>query len=143
MMKAYDIAVLRPDQAARAYVLMQLAAPSLDFETWKTVAADGVRRSKFLAVTDARGCVRGICVLCTRNHPIAGQLMDIPIFVVASTVGENDIAEDLFAAARDRAVAANCSSLRVWGFAPENWQRLADDDFINRWDHGLMYWLDS
>lgn len=141
MEAGFHIGLLRTDQIERAYVVIQAAMPALSFDAWRAVVDDPFHRGEFVVATDMQEYVRGLCLARIENHLIAGRLLDVPIFIVASLVDEDGIAEALFNFLRRRAIDARCSHLRLWTLRPDNWDRLSDDVFRNRWDHGLIYRL--
>ncbi|WP_454856727.1 hypothetical protein [Rhizobium binxianense] len=137
----FHIGLLRTDQIERAYVVIHAAMPALSFDAWRAAVDNPFHRREFIAATDMQGYVRGLCLARVENHPIVGRLFDVPIFIVTSPIAEERIAEALFNFLRRRAADARCSHLRLWTLTPDNWDRLSDDVFRNRWDHGLIYRL--
>jgi hypothetical protein len=143
MSAGYEIGPLRANQIERAYVVMQAAMPELALERWRRAVGTVFQRHRFTVAEDPNGYVRGLCLADTVEHPIAGRLLDIPVFIVISPVHEDRIAQDLFALMKRRGVDAGCSHMRFWTLNADNWERLADEAFRDRWDHGLVYRLGS
>jgi hypothetical protein len=139
MEAGFHIGLLRTDQIERAYVVINAAIPDLSYDAWRAVVDDPVHRREFVVATDTQGYVRGLCLARVEDHPVAGRILDVPIFIVTSLLNEGEIAGALFNVFRRRAIDARCSHLRFWTLTPDNWDRLSDDTFRNRWDHGLIY----
>lgn len=139
MSPGFEIGPLQADQIERAYVVIQAAMPALPYSSWHDAVGDPYHRRRFVAAADVNGYVRGLYLARTEEHPIAGRLLDVPIFIVISPIEEERIAEELFEHIECRAIASGCKYLRFWAVTSDNWKRLADPAFKNRWDHGLMY----
>ncbi len=143
MNTGYEIGPLQANQIERAYVVVQAAMPGLAWDRWRATVGSVFERHRFTVATDPNGYVRGLCLARMFEHPIAGRVLDIPIFIVISPIDEDRIAQDLFALMKRRAVSSHCSHMRFWTLASENWEHLTDEAFRNRWDHGLVYRLES
>lgn len=138
MVSRFRIAPLDVAQIERAYVVAQAAMPCLTLASWRHVSCGSERRN-FIAAVDINDHVRGLCHTRIENHPIAGRLFDIAIFIVVSPLHEQEIAATLFAMVRKQAIEASCKYLRVWTLRPENWSLLDDREFRHRWDHGSIH----
>jgi hypothetical protein len=136
----YSVGTLRPGLAVPAYALVQAVAPSFAATDWEAVV-NATERWRCVVIEDCAGYVRGLSVFSVRRHPTGGMLMDIPFFVIGSAVNDSEIAERLFANLRTR--AAGCQFMRFWSSPPGNMDALEDEALFRRWDHGLMYRLDS
>jgi hypothetical protein len=84
--------------------------------------------------------VRGLAAYRIGTHPIAGRLMDVPIFVAASVIDDVAIADVLFTSLRRRSVG--CDFMRLWGRFPSSFAEMENEDRFHRWDHGLMVRVD-
>lgn len=139
MSPGFEIGPLQADQVERAYVVIQAAMPTLPYSSWDAAVGDPSQRRRFFVAADPNGYVRGLYLARAEEHPIAGRLLDVPIFIVISPIEEERIAEKLFEHIECRAIANRCNYLRFWAVTADNWKRLADPAFRNRWDHGLIY----
>ncbi|WFU04903.1 hypothetical protein QA648_29550 (plasmid) [Rhizobium sp. CB3171] len=139
----YEIGPLQANQIERAYLVVQAVMPGLAWDRWRAAVGTVFERQRFTVATGPNDCVRAVCLARVFEHPIAGRLFDIPIFVVISPLDEERIARELFSLMKGRAIGAGCSHMRFWTLNDEVWERLADEGFRNRWDHGLVYRLES
>jgi hypothetical protein len=123
------------DDALPAYSLIQVAAPCFSPDEWGQVVA---RADRWMSVslTDPAGFMRGLAVYRIGMHPIAGRLMDVPIFVAASVIDDVTIADLLFTSLRRR--SAGCDFIRFWGRFPSDFADMENESTFCRWDHGLM-----
>lgn len=139
MSQGLEIGPLQADQIERAYIVIQASMPTLPHSSWHAAVGDSFQRRRFSVAADVNGYVRGLCLARTEQHPTAGRLLDVPIFIIISPIEEDRIAEELFEHIKRQAIANRCSYLRFWTMTPDNWKRFDDTAFKNRWDHGLMY----
>ncbi|EJC75153.1 hypothetical protein Rleg10DRAFT_3725 [Rhizobium leguminosarum bv. trifolii WSM2012] len=140
MTSGYCVRLLHMDDALHAYSLIQVAAPSFSAENWAQVVTSADRWT-LLSLEDPAGYVRGLAVYRIGTHPIAGRLMDIPIFLPASVIDDVTIADVLFTSLRKR--SAGCSFMRFWGRFPSDFAEMENEDRFRRWDHGLMVRVDQ
>ncbi|MBX4908811.1 MULTISPECIES: hypothetical protein [Rhizobium] len=138
MTSELKIGQLQETQIERAYVVAQAAMPRLTLASWRQVTSGSERRN-FIVAADIDDRVRGLCHARIENHPLAGRLFDVAIFIVVSAFREQEIAAKLFSNVRNKAIDANCNYLRVWTLRPENWSLLDDREYRHRWDHGSMH----
>ncbi|MCW1413639.1 hypothetical protein OLZ32_35530 [Rhizobium sp. 1AS11] len=139
MTSEYCVRPLHMDDALRAYSLVQVAAPCFSADDWAQVVASADRWT-LVSLKDPPGYVRGMAVYRIGTHPIAGRLMDIPLFVAASVIDDVTIADVLFTSLRRR--SAGCDFMRLWGRLPSNFAEMENEDKFLRWDHGLMVRVD-
>lgn len=140
MTSEYCVRPLHMDDALRAYSLIQVAAPCFSADDWAQVVAS-TDRWTLVAVKDPQGYMRGLAVYRIGTHPIAGRLMDIPIFAVASVIDDVTIANLLFTSLRRR--SAGCDFMRFWAQFPGDFSEIESEDRFRRWDHGLMVRVDQ
>ncbi|MBB6303770.1 hypothetical protein [Rhizobium leucaenae] len=95
-----------------------------------------------VVATDTAGYVRGLTLSSTGKHPVAGKLLDVPVFAVGSAVDDTSIAERLFSEARRRAIVSKSRFMRIWAPAPTTFEHLYDLQHYNNWNHGLMCRID-
>ncbi|WP_064695766.1 hypothetical protein [Rhizobium aegyptiacum] len=139
MTLGYCVRLLHMDDALHAYSLIQVVAPCFSAENWARVVTSADRWT-LVSLEDPAGYVRGVAVYRIGAHPIAGQLMDIPIFVAASVIDDVTIAEVLFTSLRKR--STGCNFMRVWGRFPSDFAEMENQDRFRQWDHGLMIRVD-
>ncbi|TCL69680.1 hypothetical protein EV286_108253 [Rhizobium sp. BK251] len=137
----YDIGPLRASQVDRAYAVMQAVMPGLAIERWRGAVGTIFERNRFTVATDRQGYVRGMLLARLCDHPFAGRLFDVPIFIVVSPLHEDGIARELFGLVKQRALDARCVYMRFWTLGTDDWDKIADEAFRDRWDHGLVYRL--
>jgi hypothetical protein len=135
---AYCLDTLRPHQVERAYLLMHAVARDLTLADWRRTVASLFRREEIVTATNPTGVVQGVCIFRIREHVTAGRLLDIPFLVATSAGDQEGVAAVLFGYLKDRARTDGCGSIRVWSLAADNWQRMRDAAYIERWDHGVM-----
>jgi len=140
MKSGYHVRPLAFEDALSAYSLIQMAVPSFPGEDWGQVIASGVRWT-LIAVKDPGGYVRGLAAYRIETHPAAGELMDVPFFVVASVMNDDAIASILFTSLRRR--SAGCKHIRFWSKFPSNFVEMESEERFRLWDHGLMFRLDQ
>ncbi|MBB3355723.1 hypothetical protein FHT70_005689 [Rhizobium sp. BK049] len=140
MTSGYYVRLLDMNDALQAYSLIQVAAPCFSAENWAQVVTSADRWT-LVSLEDPAGYVRGLAVYRIGAHPIAGRLMDIPIFVAASVIDEVTIADVLFTSLKTR--SAGCSFMRFWGRFPSDFAEMENVDRFLRWDHGLMVRVDQ
>lgn len=140
MTSGYRVRLLHTDDALRAYSLIQMAAPCISADDWAQVVASTDRWS-LVSLKDPAGYVRGLAAYRIGIHPIAGRLMDVPIFVVASVIDDVTIADVLFTSLRRRSVG--CDFMRLWRRPPSDFAEMENEDRFCRWDHGLMVRVDQ
>lgn len=136
----YRIEALAQQKALSAFALLHAVEPSFPVEDWDALAAPGSRWTCVVA-QDRQGYVRGLAVYRMRKHPVAGDLMDVPIFIAASVVDDAGIAEQAFEWLRNR--ASRCNYIRVWSAIPKALAYMQDEATFTRWDHGLIYRVHS
>ncbi|MGO7632908.1 hypothetical protein AB9F42_04020 [Rhizobium leguminosarum] len=139
MTSGYCVRLLHLDDALIAYSLIQVAAPCFSADDWAQVVASA-DRWKLVSLKDPAGYVRGMAVYRIGTHPIAGRLMDIPLFVAASVIEDVTITDVLFTSLRRR--SAGCDYMRFWGRFPSDLTEMENEDKFLRWDHGLMVRVD-
>lgn len=140
MKSGYRINSLHVGNALRAYCLMQLAAPGFPPCHWAELVAK-TTRWKVLSLEDAGGYVRGLAAYRIRRHPVAGDLLDVPIFLALSTLHDEAIADMMFTSLRRRSMA--CDYVRVWTRLPSDFTEMEDEGKFSRWDYGLMVKVDQ
>ncbi|NEJ74731.1 hypothetical protein GR197_30110 [Rhizobium phaseoli] len=140
MTSGYRVHLLHTDDAPRAYSLIQVAAPCFSADDWAEVVASADRWT-LVSLKDPAGYVRGLAAYRIGTHPIAGRLMDVPIFVAASVIDDVTVADVLFTSLRRR--SAGCDFMRLWGRFPSDFAEMEDEDKFCRWDHGLMVRVDQ
>jgi len=136
----FVIGPLQEDQIDRTYVIAQAAMPDLTLDSWRRVSGGSERRN-FIVATDTRGYSRGLCHVRLEEHPIAGPLFDVAIFIVINPLHEHEIAAALFTSIERQAIDAKSKYLRFWTLQPAIWRLLDDQKFRHRWDHGVIYQL--
>ncbi|WP_160003227.1 hypothetical protein [Rhizobium sp. 18055] len=139
MDRGYRVHPLRLDKALQAYSLIHLAEPHFRADEWAELVASA-HRWLIISLEDATGYVRGLAAYRIEKHPVAGELMDVPIFLAASVIDDVAIAEKMFAALRKK--SAECRYMRVWTNLPRNFAEMENEDKFLRWDHGLMVKID-
>ncbi|MGO8022897.1 hypothetical protein [Rhizobium leguminosarum] len=139
MTSGYWVRLLHLDDALIAYSLIQVAAPCFSADDWAQVVASA-DRWKLVSLKDPAGYVRGMAVYRIGTHPIAGRLMDIPLFIAASVIEDVTITDVLFTSLRRR--SAGCDYMRFWGRFPSDLTEMENEDKFLRWDHGLMVRVD-
>ncbi|MGO7956949.1 hypothetical protein [Rhizobium leguminosarum] len=139
MTSGYCVRLPHLDDALIAYSLIQVAAPCFSADDWAQVVASA-DRWKLVSLKDPAGYVRGMAVYRIGTHPIAGRLMDIPLFVAASVIEDVTITDVLFTSLRRR--SAGCDYMRFWGRFPSDLTEMENEDKFLRWDHGLMVRVD-
>ncbi len=137
MRSCYALGPMRAGQILRAFALVNAVGSHLKLERWKLIAEQGHRA--IIVVADGAGYVRGLTLSSAVIHPIAGRLMDVPIFIAASAADEGGIARMLFHDVKRRAALLGCDFLRIWTVTPATIDSLDDFSYFDRWDHGLMY----
>lgn len=140
MTSGYCARQLHPDDALIAYSLIQVATPCFSADDWTKVVANAERWT-LVSLTDSAGYVRGLAAYRIGAHPIAGRLMDIPLFVAASVIDDMTIADLLFTSLRRRSVG--CAFMRLWARFPCDFAEMENEDRFRRWDHGLMVKVDQ
>jgi hypothetical protein len=135
---AYCIDTLRPHQVERAYLLMHAVARDLTLADWQHAVGSLFRREEIVTATNPIGVVQGLCIYRIREHVTAGRLLDIPFLVATSAGDQEGVAAVLFRYLKERARTDGCGSIRVWSLTADNWRRMQDAAFIERWDHGVM-----
>lgn len=140
MTSGYCVRLLHMDDALHAYSLIQVAAPCFSAVDWAEVVASADRWT-LVTLKDPAGYVRGLAVYRIGPHPIAGRLMDVPIFVAASVIDDVTIADVLFTSLRRR--SAGCNFMRFWARCPSDLTEMENEDRFRRWDHGLMVRVDQ
>ncbi|TAY53000.1 hypothetical protein [Rhizobium leguminosarum] len=139
MTSGYCVRLLHLDDALIAYSLIQVAAPCFSADDWAQVVANADRWT-LVSLKDPAGYVRGLAAYRIGAHPIAGRLMDVPIFAVASVIDDMTITDLLFTSLRRR--SAGCDYMRFWAQFPGDFSEMESDDRFRRWDHGLMFRID-
>lgn len=139
MTSGYRVHLLHTDDALRAYSLIEVVAPCFSVDDWAQVVASADRWT-LVSLKDPAGYVRGLAASRIGIHPIAGLLMDVPIFVAASVIDDVTIADVLFTSLRRRSVG--CDFMRLWGVFPRDFKEMENEDRFCRWDHGLMVRVD-
>ncbi|CAN7324588.1 hypothetical protein [Rhizobium leguminosarum] len=139
MTSGYHVRLLHTDDALHAYSLIQVAAPCFSADDWAQVVASADRWT-LVSLKDPAGYVRGLAAYRIGTHPIAGRLLDVPIFVAASVIDDVAIADVLFSSLRRRSVG--CDFMRLWGRFPSSFAEMENEDRFHRWDHGLMVRVD-
>ncbi|UIY30087.1 hypothetical protein LZK73_04930 [Neorhizobium galegae] len=91
----YDVGVLDAADVYRAFAVVQLVMSGLDLQTWERLTASASLRRNWLAVTDARGYVRGLCHVFAREHPVYGRQLEIPVFASIGLVDNQGVAKRL------------------------------------------------
>lgn len=140
MTLGYCVRPLHMDDALRAYSLIHVAAPCFSADDWAQVVASADRWT-LVSLKDPAGYVRGLAVYRIGPHPVAGRLIDIPIFLVASVVNDVTIADLLFTWLRRR--SAGCDFMRIWGRFPSDFAEMENEVRFCRWDHGLIVRADQ
>ncbi|WP_082929062.1 hypothetical protein [Rhizobium aegyptiacum] len=95
MASELKIGQLQESQIERAYVVTQAAMPRLTLASWRQVISGSELRN-FIVAADINDYVRGLCHARIENHPLAGRLFDVAIFIVVSPLQEQEIAAKLF-----------------------------------------------
>ncbi|WP_158693388.1 hypothetical protein [Neorhizobium alkalisoli] len=139
MRTVYDVGGLDAADVHRAYAVIQHVMPGLDLEAWKTLTATVDARHDWLTVMDAHGYIRGLCYVFTREHPVRGSQMEVPIFASVSLVDKRGVARELFELAKSRARQAGVETIHFWSAGSANWESLMKLREAAPWDDGVMY----
>lgn len=140
MKTGYRISPLPLGADLQAYCLVQMATPDFPTNDWAEIAGK-TSRWTILSLEDAAGYIRGLVVYRVAQHATAGELLDVPIFLAASTIDDDTIAEIMFTMLRKR--SAGCDYMRVWTDQPRDLAEMEDENKFSRWDHGLMVRVDQ
>lgn len=135
----YDVGVLDAADVYRAFAVVQLVMSGLDLQTWERLTASASSRRDWLTVTDAQGYVRGLCHVFTREHPVHGRQLEVPIFASVGLLDDQDVARRLFEFAKSRAKLDGCEKVHFWSSASKDWDSLDALRTLERWDDGLVY----
>jgi hypothetical protein len=139
----YEVGVLNAADVYRAFAVVQLVMSGLDLQTWKRLTASASLRRDWLAVTDARGYIRGLCHVFAREHPVYGRQLEIPVFASVDLVDDQGVAKRLFEFAKLRAKRDGCEKVHFWSSASKDWDSLDTLRDAGPWDDGLIYDLGS
>ncbi|WP_440408269.1 hypothetical protein [Neorhizobium petrolearium] len=135
----YQVGVLGPIDVYRAFAVMQPLVVGLDLERWKSLTATEELRRDWLAVAEAKGYIRGLCHVFTRDGGSAGRIMEVPIFASVSLFDEKGVARRLFTFAKDRAKLEGCSMIHFWSIGPRKWDSLVTIKETTPPEGGLLY----
>ena len=141
MKMEYDVGGLDAADVHRAYAVIQHVIPGIDLEEWKALTATAASRHDWLTVTDARGYIRGLCYVFTREHPVRGSQLEVPIFAAVSLVDKHGVARQLFELAKSRAKQAGVETIHFWAAGSTDWESLEKLREAAPWDDGVMYHL--
>jgi hypothetical protein len=136
--RSYHLDVLRSHQVDRAFLLVHAVVPRLTLIDWRQSVSSVFRRYEIVTATNPSGTVQGLCIYRIRQHEAAGRLLDIPFLVATSAGDPEGVAAVLLDHLKVRAKLDRCRSIRVWTLDADNWRRMQDPAFFERWDHGLM-----
>lgn len=135
------IVVKEPDshQVVLARALVELVVPGTSEREWAALVAS---RWNVAVATDGSGYIKGLSISGISKHPTAGMLVDVPMFVTGSVVGQRSIARAMFKDLVAKARQMGCGMIRFWTTGADTLSLLEDSSFAKRWDHGLAYPVD-
>lgn len=149
MHSTYRVGRITSGQIDAAYLLVNLVAPTLEPEVWRTSCLDTIKRKdrktdqdEIVVAVNPLGYIQGLCVYAIRRHPAHGRILDVSIFVVTSAADEAGVAIDLLGYLRQRARLEACVVIRIWTLGRDNWSRHLKQTEIDRSDHGVLMILD-
>jgi len=130
MHRAYTIARITPVQVDAAYLLAGSFLPVLEIESWRRHcdalldgSASGSRHDVVVAA-NPRGYIQGLSVQSVISHAVHGDVLDAPIFAVASAADEIGVAGALFRQLCMTAGRLDCAAIRIRTGAAEHWHRV-------------------
>lgn len=138
-MEEYDVGVLNAADVYRAFAVVQLVMSGLDLQTWRRLTASASLRRDWLAVTDAKGYIHGLCHVFAREHPVYGRQLEIPVFASIGLVDDQGVAKRLFEFAKLRAKLDGCEKVHFWSSASQDCYSLDMLREAGPWDDGLIY----
>jgi hypothetical protein len=145
-MSAYRIARLSSERIDQAYPLVNLLAPALGLDSWRTLCGTVMNRDRVgevIAATNPLGYIQGICIVALRNDATLGRLLDVPFMVIASAADEAGVAADMLAYLKTLGRAESCGNLRIWTSEQDSWRRCLRERDLRPWDHGFLLQLAS
>lgn len=145
MQTPYAIGRLSIGQIDQAYLLVNPVAPGLDLDGWRSfcrnlLAHELLAREQddVIVAANPLGYVQGLSVCAVRTHPSHGRILDVPVFVVASTADEAGVRADLLRHLQECGGLHGCRMLRIWSLEWDSWGRHLDSHEIDRNDHGIL-----
>ncbi len=95
-------------------------------------------REHIVVASNVGRYVKGLCIHAVREHATYGQLLDIPLLVVASAADPEGVMAELVDFLRGKRDLSGCRGMRFWTPGGETWVRRLDPEYIARADHGLF-----
>jgi len=134
-----EVDFLHPDDAARAFAVMQIVMPGMDFATWRRLSAAEPRGREWVVARDARGYIRGLCRIQPARHPSMRHLLDVPIFATLAVFDEDCVSRELFDFAKRYAWEEGYEAIRVWDAGPLSSEQLEVARSDGEPPHALLY----
>lgn len=138
-----EVGFLRPDDAARAFAIMQVVVPGMDFATWRRLSAAEPRGRGWAVARDERGYIRGLCRMQPATQSSMGHLLDVPIFATLSVFDEECVSRELFDFARRYAWEEGYAAIRLWDAGPLSSKQLEMSGPDGEPPHAMLYDLTS
>ncbi len=139
MLVKWEIGFLRGGDVARAFPVLQIVVPELDFDTWKRLTATEVLRRKWAVARDDRGYIRGLVRMHPVERPDAGRFLDVPIFATVTLLDHDGVSRDLLDFAKSFAWEEGCDAIRFRNSVPATPQQLETDIAAPEQSAGLLY----
>nr|CAD6425802.1 GNAT family N-acetyltransferase [Rhizobium sp. Q54] len=139
MLTKWEIGFLGAGDVARAFPMLQIVAPELDFATWKRLTATEVLRRKWAVARDERGYIRGLVRMHTVERANAGRFLDVPIFATITLLDQDGVSRDLLNFAKAFAWEEGCDAIRFRNSVPATPEQLETDTGPPEGFGGVLY----
>ncbi len=145
MPATYTITQVKPLDVDRVYPLIEPVASTLDLAAWRRYCTQLASRTDLVVQGEQAwialnpiGVIQGLS-LCRLSEDFShNRMLEVPIFVVASAADDVGVSKALLDQLRDRAKNAECTSIRIWTPASDNWSRRLRPLDYSRWDNGIQ-----
>lgn len=138
----YEIEILAPRDIVRAFALMQIVVPELDLETWTRLTTIELQKRQWAVAKDVSGYIRAIFSMTPAQHPLFGDLLDVPIFATVSLMDEKSIRPEIIAFVRRWAKHHGCRMIHLRSSAPAGIHLLEKPAHPPNVGFGLIYSVD-
>lgn len=149
MQPTYKVTRITNEQVDPAYLLVSPVAPNLNLDGWRTFCTEVLARKRhpvdlddIIVAVNPIGYIQGLCVYAARWDTFHGQILDVPVFVIASAADEIGVAIDLLRLLKARAERESCGFIRVWTLGEDNWSRHLREHETDHSEHGVLIILD-
>ncbi len=141
----YRVGRLSDECVDKAYSLVNLVAPALDLEAWRTLCRNMQSHWPYqpeigdmIVAVNPLGYVQGLCISSARDHAVEGRLLDVPFVVIASAADAAGVAGDLMDWLEAHAASEGCEKLRIWTSEKDGWTRHFTGRDVRLWEHGIL-----